>query len=167
MSPKPYPSDLTDAQGHLLEPLLPPAKPGGRPRTTDLRAVANALFYLNRAGCSWRALPHDFPPWDSVYWYFRNWKKDGTFDRLHDQLRGDLRRAEGHDRQPSALSMIGTMAFKRSRSKSPLPSIALNSLILVTLMALLRTGCDKDDGIRQTACSAMPCPKPLASPAGR
>jgi putative transposase len=78
MSHQPYPSDLTDAQWQLLEPLLPPAKPGGRPRTTDLRAVANALFYLNREGCTWRALPHDFPPWRTVYDYFAAWTADGT-----------------------------------------------------------------------------------------
>jgi transposase len=99
---KPYPSDLTDTQWALLEPLLPPPKPGGRPRTVDLREVANGILYRAREGCTWRALPHDLPPWEAVYWYFRCWKKDGTFDRLMTELRGDLRQAEGRQRQPSA-----------------------------------------------------------------
>jgi len=61
MDRKPYPTDVTDAQWALLQPLLPPARPCGRPRTVDLREVLNALFYLNHNGCPWRALPHDFP----------------------------------------------------------------------------------------------------------
>jgi transposase len=99
---QPYPSDLSNDQWAQVERFIPAPKPGGRPAKYERREVVNALLYIDRTGCQWRALPHDFPPWDSVYWYFRNWKKDGTFDRLHDQLRGDLRRAEGHDRQPSA-----------------------------------------------------------------
>ena len=87
MSRKPYPSDLTDAQWQLLQPLLPPAKPGGRPRKTDLRQVLNAIFYLNREGCTWRALPHDFPAWRTVYEYFAAWKADGTWDALNGALR--------------------------------------------------------------------------------
>src|SRR5947208_3933854 len=105
MSPKPYPSDLTDAQGHLLEPLLPPAKPGGRPRTTDLRAVANALFYLNREGCSWRALPHDFPPWRTVYDYFAAWTADGTWEEINGTLRRQLRVASGRPHTPTTASL--------------------------------------------------------------
>jgi transposase len=97
-----YPSDLSDAQWAQVERFIPAPKPGGRPAKYDRREIVNALLYIDRSGCQWRALPHDFPPWDSVYWYFRTWKKDGTFDRLHDELRGDLRRAEGHERQPSA-----------------------------------------------------------------
>jgi len=99
---QPYPSDLSNEQWAQVERFIPAPKPGGRPAKYERREVVNALLYINRTGCQWRALPHDFPPWDSVYWYFRNWKKDGTFDRLHDELRGDLRRAEGHERQPSA-----------------------------------------------------------------
>jgi transposase len=97
-----YPSDLSDAQWAQVERFIPAPKPGGRPAKYDRREIVNALLYIDRSGCQWRALPHDFPPWDSVYWYFRTWKKDGTFDRLHDELRGDLRRAEGHERRPSA-----------------------------------------------------------------
>jgi transposase len=99
---QPYPSDLTDREWAQVERFIPAPKPGGRPAKYERREIVNALLYLDRTGCQWRALPHDFPPWESVYWYFRNWKKDGTFDRLHDELRGDLRVASGRPRQPSA-----------------------------------------------------------------
>lgn len=99
---KPYPSDLSNDQWAQVERFIPAPKPGGRPAKYERREIVNALLYINRTGCQWRSLPHDLPPWDSVYWYFRNWKKDSTLDRLHDELRGDLRQAEGHERQPSA-----------------------------------------------------------------
>ena len=82
-----YPTDLTDAQWAIIEPLLPAAKPGGRPRSADLREVVNAILYLLRTGCAWRMLPHDFPPWGTVWAYFRRWRDDGTLERLHDALR--------------------------------------------------------------------------------
>ena len=97
-----YPTDLTDEQWALLEPLLPAAKPGGRPRSVDLREVVNAMLYLLRGGCAWRLLPHEFPPWGTVWTYFRRWRDDGTLDRLHDELRARVREAAGRDRQPSA-----------------------------------------------------------------
>jgi transposase len=99
---EPDPSDLTDSQWAQVCRFIPAPKPGGRPAKYERREIVDALLSINRTGCQWRALPHDFPPWDSVSWSFRNWKKDGTLDRLHDELRGDLRRAEGHPRQPSA-----------------------------------------------------------------
>jgi transposase len=93
---QPYPSDLTDREWSQVSRFIPTPKPGGRPAKYERREIVNALLYVTRTGGQWRALPHDFPPWDAVYWYFRTWKKDGTLDRLHDELRGDLRRAEGH-----------------------------------------------------------------------
>ena len=105
MSRKPYPSDLTDAQWQLLEPLLPAAKRGGRPRKTDLREVVNALFYLNREGCTWRALPHDFPPWRTVYEYFAAWKADGTWEELNGAVRRKLRVAAGRPHTPTTASL--------------------------------------------------------------
>jgi hypothetical protein len=71
-----YPSDVSDEEWAILEPLIPPAKPGGRPRTTDMREVLNALFYLDRTAGQWRALPHDFPPWSTVWSYFRTWPSE-------------------------------------------------------------------------------------------
>src|SRR2546423_14237519 len=90
MKRKAYPSDLTDQQWALIEPLLPRNKRlprPGRPREVDLREVVNALFYHAREGCSWCALPHDFPPWDCVYHYFRQWNADGTWQKILAVLR--------------------------------------------------------------------------------
>jgi len=95
-----YPSDLTDAQFALIEPLLPAAKPGGRPRTTNLHDVVNAILYLNRTGCQWRALPKDYPPWSTVSDYFRAWRRDGVWQRVNDALRARVRRRAGRRRSP-------------------------------------------------------------------
>lgn len=105
MERKPYPSDVTDEQWAILEPLIPPARPGGRPRKTDLRQVVNAIFYLTRSGCSWRMMPRDFPPWKTVYNYFEAWKIDGTWDNLVATLREEVRLAEGRKPTPSAASI--------------------------------------------------------------
>src|SRR5437764_9295725 len=105
MKHKPYPSDLTEAEWLLLEPLLPAARSGGRHRETDLREVSNALFYRNRNGCTWRALPHDFPPWRTVYNYFQKWRDDGTWGELNDIVRGRVRQKAGRDPTPSAGSI--------------------------------------------------------------
>jgi putative transposase len=104
MNRKPYPSDLTDAQWQLIEPLLPAAIPGGRPRKTNLCDVVNAIFYLNREGCTWRALPHDFPPWRTVYEYFATWKLDGTWEQINGALRRQVRVAAGRPHTPSTAS---------------------------------------------------------------
>ena len=106
-----YPSDLSDAEWGLIESLIPPPKHGGRPRTTDVREVLNALFYVLRSGCAWRMLPHDFPPWQTVYDYFRNWRKDGTWQRIHDALRREVRRQEDRDEEPSA-GILDTQSVK-------------------------------------------------------
>src|SRR5579884_4088383 len=97
-----YPTDLTDRQWAQLARVIPAPKPGGRPAKYSRREIVNALLYITRAGCPWRMMPKDLPPWRIVYWYFMQWKKDETFDRLNDTLRGDLRVAEGRQRQPSA-----------------------------------------------------------------
>ena len=99
---QPYPSDLTHAEWAQVCRVVPAPKKGGRPAKYPRREILNALLYVARTGCQWRALPHDLPPWRIVYWYFMQWKKDGTFDRLNDLLRGDLRQAHGRQRQPSA-----------------------------------------------------------------
>ena len=99
---QPYPSDLSQPEWAQVCRFIPAPKPGGRPAKYERREIVNALLYVARTGCQWRALPHDLPPWSTVYWYFRTWKKDGTLDRLMAELRGDLRVAEGHKRQPSA-----------------------------------------------------------------
>src|SRR5262249_5333506 len=100
MERKPYPTDLTDEQWKLIEPLLPPAKPGGRPRSTDLREVLNALFYLVRSGCQWRMLPHEFPPWKTCYNYYRAWIDDGVWHLIAASLRIEVRELAGRNAQP-------------------------------------------------------------------
>jgi putative transposase len=97
-----YPTDLTDAQWRVLEPLVPPAKPGGRPREVDMRAVLNRIFYHARGGASWRMLPPDLPPWGTVHSYYRAWRLDGVWPRMHDVLRGKVRRQVGRAATPSA-----------------------------------------------------------------
>jgi putative transposase len=97
-----YPTDLTETEWNVLAPLIPAAKPGGRPRTTDMREVVNAIFYSLRSGCQWRMLPKEFPPHQTVYHYFWTWRLAGVWERMHDTLRGDLREAVGRTREPSA-----------------------------------------------------------------
>ncbi len=99
---KPYRSDLTDAQWELIEPLLPPAKRGGRPRTVDLREVVNTLFYQARTGCQWDYLPHDLAPKGTAWDYFTAWHEDGTWQQIVDALRVGLRQAAGREDTPSA-----------------------------------------------------------------
>lgn len=106
-----YPSDMSDTQWAIIEPLLPKAKPGGRPRTVDLREVINAVFYLNRSGCSWRMLSHDFPPWGTVHWFYRQWRLDGTWERIHETLRPQVREQAGREASPSA-AIIDSQSVK-------------------------------------------------------
>ncbi len=97
-----YPTDLTDAQWAVLAPLIPPPKPGGRRRTVEMRRVVNAIVYIDRTGCQWRMLPREYPNWKTVYWYFTRWQDDGTWERVTDALRRQLRQALGRDPEPSA-----------------------------------------------------------------
>src|SRR3954467_10332225 len=101
---KPYPSDLTDSQWAIIEPLVPSC-PVGRPREVEMREVLNAIFYLNRSGCQWDMLPHDLPAKSTVYDHFARWKADGTWQKLLDTLRQQVRVAGGHDPNPSVASI--------------------------------------------------------------
>jgi transposase len=102
MNRKAYPTDLTDQEWAILEPLVPPPKAGGRPSTWPRREFLNAVFYVLRSGAAWRLLPHDVPPWQTVYHYVRLWRLDGTWERLHTALREQTRVQAGRNRQPSA-----------------------------------------------------------------
>ena len=110
---KPYPSDLNDYEWELVEPLVPPAKSGGRPRDADMREVLNAIFYVLKSGCQWEMLPHDFPPKGTVYHYFNTWRKDGTWAAINAQIREQLREELGREATPSAAS-IDSQSVKRT-----------------------------------------------------
>lgn len=98
---KAYASNLTKDQGELLKRLIAAAKPGGRPRSIEMWDILNAIFYLLDEGCRWRSLPGDFPAWQTVYTYFRNWRIDGTWVQIHDQLRAWVRVDNERQTSPS------------------------------------------------------------------
>jgi putative transposase len=102
MEGKRYPSDMSDDEWAILEPLLPPSKPGGRPRSANMREVMNGIFYVLRGGIPWRFLPKEFPPWKTVYHYFRFWRMEGTWEMLNTRLREQVRRQLGREATPSA-----------------------------------------------------------------
>jgi transposase len=108
-----YPSDVTDAEWAILEPLIPPAKPGGRPQEIERRELVNGSLYVLRSGCPWRLLPHDLPNWSTVYLYFRLWKQAGIWEQVNTALRGDLRVRLGRDPQPSA-AILDSQSIKTS-----------------------------------------------------
>ena len=94
---------MNDRRWDIIQPLLPACLPGGRPRTVPLRKVLDAILYVTRSGCAWRLLPlGGFPPWQTVYGYFRRWTRDGTWQRVHDTLRADVRRKAGRHKHPTA-----------------------------------------------------------------
>jgi len=101
-SPRRYDSDLTDPQWQLVEPLLPPPAAAGRREKHPRREIVNAILYIVRTGCAWRLLPKEYPPWQTVFWYFQRWQRDGTIDRVHDALRDRLRDEAGRDPMASA-----------------------------------------------------------------
>ena len=111
MERNPYPSDVTDAQWSLIEPHIPPEKPGGRPRSVVMREVINGILYLNRTGCSWRMLPHDLPPWGTVHYYYRRLRREGVWSNIHDHLREQVRVEAGKEKTPSA-AIIDSQSVK-------------------------------------------------------
>lgn len=102
---KQYSTDLTDAQWTILEPLVPASKHGGRPREVNVREVINTILYINRTGCQWDMLPHDLTPKSTAYGYFAAWRDDGTWKRMLDRLREQVRQADGREPTPSAASI--------------------------------------------------------------
>jgi len=102
MSRRAYPTDLTDQEWAVLEPIVPHPKSGGRPAEHSRREIINGITYVLRSGCAWRLMPHDLPPWPTVYDYFRQWRIDGTWEHINAVLREKLRISLGREAEPSA-----------------------------------------------------------------
>ena len=108
---KDYPTDLSEKQQKLIEPLLPPHKSGGRPPKWSLLEIVNAILYVVRSGCAWRLLPHDLPPWQTVYYYFNKWKKEGVWEKIHNTLFEKTRIEAGRNPEPS-MGVIDSQSVK-------------------------------------------------------
>ena len=109
-----YATDLTDTQWALIAPLIPEAEPGGRPRKASSRALVNAILYFLRAGMAWRLLPHDLPPWQTVYYYLRRWQREGVWDRVHHALLMADRERAGREASPT-VAIIDSQSAKASQ----------------------------------------------------
>ncbi len=113
---KRYPTDLTDNQWVILEPLIPDAKPGGRPRKAEKRRIVEAILYQLRAGSAWRLLPHDFPPWQTVYYYLRRWQAEGVWATVNHTLLMADRERTGREASPSA-AIIDSQSIRSADQK--------------------------------------------------
>lgn len=142
---KTYESDLTDQEWQIIEPLLPKSKEG-KPRNIDIREVINAINYLLKSGCSWRLLPHDFPQWQLVYYYFRFWKKKGYWKEIHDQLRGKVRIAAGKKIEPTA-GIIDSQSVKTVK-RGDLVAMMVDTLGLILCVVVHGADVQDRDGAK-------------------
>lgn len=110
-----YPSDLSDAQWAVIQPLLPKRSKVGAPQTVDRREIINGILYVNRTGCSWRSMPHDLPNWSTVYGLYWSWRLHGTWSEIHEALRDQVRQAEGRKTSPSA-AIIDSQTVKTTEA---------------------------------------------------
>lgn len=122
MSRQRYETDMTDTEWQMMAPLMPLARGGGRPRAVNMREIVNGIFYVLRGGNAWRLMPHDLPPWQTVYGYFNRWSKAGIWERMNDALRDAVRRLAGRDSDPSAAILdsqsVKTTAVKGERGQA-------------------------------------------------
>jgi putative transposase len=137
-----YPSDLSDAEWEILQPLLPKAKGFGHPVEVDFREILNGIFYVQRTGCQWEMLPHDLPPYSTVYRYFQKWQRSGTWQQMHDQIRETLRTKLGRAEQSSvaiADSQSVKTTEKRGRSMASMVAKRLKDASVISLS--IHKGC--------------------------
>ena len=120
-----YPSDVSDEEWAIIEPMIPPGRTGGRKRGTDVREVFNAIRYIDRTGCQWRQLPKDFPPHTTVYNYFWEWTRYGVLDRIHQTLLERCREACGREPGPTAAIIDTQVAKATEKGGSPLVRSAM------------------------------------------
>jgi putative transposase len=166
-----YPSDTTDAQWALIEPHLPEEPGGGRPRTTALRDVVDAILYITRTGCQWRYLPGDFPPRSTTWRYFNRWRQDGTLDRIHDALRRKARAAEKpyHPRTTASVDSqsVDTTSGGEARGRDNAKNVDGRKRHVVVdsmglLLAVLVTAADVDDAAAAPALFARLGGQPMS-----
>ncbi len=117
-SRKAYPSDLTDAQWEILEPLIPALAEDATHVSYERREIVNGILYVLRSGCPWRLAPHDLPAWGTLYWYFRTWRNEGVWDQILHGLRRQVRHKQGRDPEPSA-AVIDSQSIKTSAVRGP------------------------------------------------
>jgi putative transposase len=133
---QPYPSDLSDAEWDILKPLLPKPKGFGHPVEVDFREILNGIFYVQRTGCQWEMMPHDLPPYSTVYSYFRKWQRKGIWQQMHDQIREQLRTKLGRDEQ-STVAMADSQSVKttekRGRSTGSMVARRLKDVSVISL----------------------------------
>jgi putative transposase len=126
MKRKRYTSDLSDAEWALLEPLIPAAKPGGRPRSVNMREVVNGIFYVLKTGCQWGNLPGDFPPYSTVFDYYNQWRKNKVWQAMNEALREQVRISEGREATPSA-AILDSQSIKTTEKGGNAASTQPNS----------------------------------------